>query len=144
LAIGTVLRATVPAPTSLATWIPPHCDAVGRYSMYSSGVTNENFLRGVQLTDQNGEVAFTTIFQLSTRSVGKIKTSQLALPEDICDTVYATNGYESSVANLANISLTSDMVFRDGIASQLAAVSGTSPMAIPPCSRLASMHKPST
>ena len=28
-----------------------HCDQAGRYSLYSSGVTGENYLRGVQVTD---------------------------------------------------------------------------------------------
>lgn len=51
-------------------------------------------------------------------------TSQLALPQDVCETVYATSGYERSVQNLARTSLDSDMVFRDGYASQLATVTG--------------------
>ena len=37
----------------------------------------------------------------------------IALPKDICDTVYATDGYGQSVANLARVSLQSDMVFGD-------------------------------
>jgi protocatechuate 3,4-dioxygenase beta subunit len=39
-----------------------HCDREGRYSMYSQGVTNETYLRGVQAADANGEVTFTTIY----------------------------------------------------------------------------------
>ena len=39
-----------------------HCNRSGEYSLYSSGVTDENYLRGVQVTDSNGEVTFTTIF----------------------------------------------------------------------------------
>jgi hypothetical protein len=39
-----------------------HCDRAGLYSMYSAGVTGENYLRGVQETDSNGQVTFTTIF----------------------------------------------------------------------------------
>jgi Dioxygenase len=39
-----------------------HCDAVGRYSLYSSGVTGESWLRGMQATDASGQVRFTTIF----------------------------------------------------------------------------------
>jgi Dioxygenase len=38
-----------------------HCDREGRYSMYSSGVTNQNYLRGVQVTDAVGQVTFQTI-----------------------------------------------------------------------------------
>lgn len=51
-------------------------------------------------------------------------TSQLALPEDVCKTVYATSGYEASVRNLSQTSLARDMVFRDGTEHQLAAVTG--------------------
>jgi len=33
-----------------------HCNRSGEYSLYSSGVLNENYLRGVQVTDSNGQV----------------------------------------------------------------------------------------
>ena len=33
-----------------------HCTREGGYSLYSSGVTDQNFLRGVQVTDAAGEV----------------------------------------------------------------------------------------
>ena len=39
-----------------------HCDRLGRYSLYSSGVTNQNYLRGAQEADANGRVSFTTIY----------------------------------------------------------------------------------
>ena len=39
-----------------------HCDQAGRYSLYSSGATNENYLRGVQETDADGRATFKTIF----------------------------------------------------------------------------------
>ena len=38
-----------------------HCDREGEYSMYT-GPDHENYLRGVQATDTNGSVTFTTIF----------------------------------------------------------------------------------
>lgn len=52
-------------------------------------------------------------------------TSQLALPEDACEQVYATEGYEQSVTNLARTSLSSDMVFGDGWSLQVAKVGGS-------------------
>jgi hypothetical protein len=52
-------------------------------------------------------------------------TSQLALPADICETVYASSGYEDSVRNLAQSSLDTDMVFADGYDQQLASVTGS-------------------
>ncbi len=37
-----------------------HCDREGRYSLYDSGLSNENYLRGVQEADANGQVTFTS------------------------------------------------------------------------------------
>jgi hypothetical protein len=54
----------------------------------------------------------------------RLVTSQLALPKDTCEAVYATSGYDASPANLARVSLDGDMVFRDGYASQLATTGG--------------------
>ncbi|WP_164020795.1 intradiol ring-cleavage dioxygenase [Pyxidicoccus trucidator] len=120
-----------------------HCDREGRYSLYSSGVTGENYLRGVQQTDANGQLTFTTIFPAcysgrwphihfevypslasATASGNKVAVSQLALPKAPCDEVYATTGYSASVSNLRQVSLSSDNVFSDGSDSQLAAVTG--------------------
>jgi hypothetical protein len=54
-----------------------------------------------------------------------VKTSQIALPEAACQTVFATDGYSQSVQNLAQTSLATDMVFGDDDAvDQLAAVTG--------------------
>jgi protocatechuate 3,4-dioxygenase beta subunit len=120
-----------------------HCDAAGRYSMYSSGVTAENYLRGVQASNSRGVAEFLTTFpgcysgrmphihfevyrslETATRSTNKIKTSQLALPVAACQSVYATSGYSASVANLAAISFATDNVFSDGVTTQLATMTG--------------------
>jgi protocatechuate 3,4-dioxygenase beta subunit len=121
-----------------------HCDREGRYSMYSDGVTDQNYLRGVQIADASGKVTFTSVFpacydgrwphihfevypdQGSITDVANvIATSQVALPQDTCETVYAESGYEDSVDNLSRVSLTGDNVFGDdGGASQLATVTG--------------------
>ena len=120
-----------------------HCDREGRYSLYSDGVTDQNYLRGVQEADADGQVTFTTIFPAcysgrwphihfevypslaeATSAGNVMATSQLALPEDVCDLVYATDGYEQSVENKARTSLDSDMVFSDGVDQQLADVNG--------------------
>ena len=60
----------------------------------------------------------------ATSSGSKLKTTQLALPAAMCEKVYATEGYEQSVQNLAQTSLDGDMVFADGYAGQLATASG--------------------
>ncbi|RBY84823.1 3,4-dioxygenase subunit beta [Blastococcus sp. TF02A-26] len=121
-----------------------HCTREGGYSLYSQGVTDQNFLRGVQVAGADGTVTFTSVFpacydgrwphihfevypdQASIAdSTAAIATSQVALPEDVCATVYATSGYEASVRNLARVSLTGDNVFGDdGGALQLATVTG--------------------
>jgi len=120
-----------------------HCDREGRYSMYSEGAEHENYLRGVQETDADGRVTFTSIFPAcyagrwphihfevyptvdeATGGGEPVATSQLAFPEDVCAAVYATEGYERSVANLAQVSLDTDMVFADGVSQQLATMSG--------------------
>ncbi|MET0351164.1 MAG: intradiol ring-cleavage dioxygenase, partial [Rhizobacter sp.] len=121
-----------------------HCDREGRYSMYSSGVTAENYLRGVQSTGSDGEATFTTIFPgcysgrmphihfevyrstaSATSSVNKLRTSQLAFPDAVCDAVYATTGYSASVSNYSRITFATDNVFSDGVTLQVAEVSGS-------------------
>ncbi|MET0915082.1 MAG: intradiol ring-cleavage dioxygenase [Jiangellaceae bacterium] len=120
-----------------------HCDREGRYSLYSQGITGENYLRGVQETDGKGQVKFTTIFPAcysgrwphihfevypslakATNSANKIATSQMALPEATCKAVYATSGYEQSLSNMGRVSLDSDNVFHDGYDLQMPTVTG--------------------
>ena len=120
-----------------------HCDREGRYSLYSEGVTAENYLRGVQEAGADGKVRFTTIFpgayagrwphihfevyatlKDATSASEGVKTTQLAFPEDVCKKVYAASGYERSATNLSGSSLETDNVFSDGHASQLATLTG--------------------
>lgn len=106
------------------------CDRSGNYSLYT--VADQNYLRGVQEADDDGAVRFMSIFpgcysgrwphihfevypdlEAATDDANKIATSQIALPQDACDQVYATPGYEQSVTNLRQISLQTDLVFGD-------------------------------
>lgn len=123
-----------------------HADTQGRYSMYSNGVTAENYLRGVQETDSFGRVTFTTVlpgcydgrwphihFEVFpdlasiTSARNSIKTSQLAFPAAMVADAYAAAGssYPSSSSNLSRVSLTDDNVFGDddGV-HQVATVTG--------------------
>jgi protocatechuate 3,4-dioxygenase beta subunit len=122
-----------------------HCDRDGNYSLYSNGVENENYLRGVQETDANGTVTFTSIYPAcysgrwphihfevyedvaTAVATGPIvKTSQIALPQETNDVVYATAGYENSVRNQAQVSLARDNVFGDdGGIHQIATMAGS-------------------
>lgn len=133
-----------PAPFAGAAVYVWHCDRQGRYSMYSDGVQDQNYLRGVQVADENGLVRFTSAipacypgrwphihFEVYADRTGisdasnAIATSQVALPADVCRRVYAQHGYEASVAALSQVSLDTDIVFGDdGGASQLADVTG--------------------
>ena len=122
-----------------------HCDRGGAYSLYSQGLEDVNYLRGVQAADDTGTVTFSSIFPgcyegrwphihfevyedvaNATSSGPIVKTSQIALPKETCDVVYATSGYEQSVDALARTSLASDMVFGDdGGIHQIASMSGS-------------------
>jgi protocatechuate 3,4-dioxygenase beta subunit len=121
-----------------------HCDSAGGYSMYSRGVEDETYLRGVQVADSDGKVTFSSVFPACysgrwphihfevypdvdsiTDSANAIATSQVALPEDVCTTVYGFSDYDGSMSNLSKVSLDGDNVFGDdGGASQLASVTG--------------------
>lgn len=121
-----------------------HCDDQGRYSMYSSGIENESYLRGVQVVGSDGVVSFTSIFpgcydgrwphihfevypnvDAITDAANAIATSQVALPQAACDVVYADAAYPSSASNLTRVSLDSDNVFGDdGGALELATATG--------------------
>ena len=120
-----------------------HCDREGRYSLYSSGVTDQNYLRGVQAADADGNLSFTTIFPgcydgrmphvhfevyrslaQSTSASNRIKTSQFTFPLATLNEVYATSGYSTSVSNLSRISFATDNIFSDGYSLQLVTMSG--------------------
>mgnify|MGYP001103575405 FL=1 len=121
-----------------------HCTREGGYSLYSQGVEDENFLRGVQETDADGVASLTSIFpgayscrwphvhfevyesvDSATNGGDPIATSQIALPEDTCNEVYAPEGYEQSVSNMDRTSLESDMVFADSWEQELGTITGT-------------------
>ncbi len=117
-----------------------HCDAEGRYSMYSQGVENENYLRGVQEADADGAVEFTSIFpacyqgrwphihfevypslDLAIDAGNKIATSQIALPAETCRGGLCHGRLRVQPADVpAGEPRASDMVFgEDGGAQQL-------------------------
>ena len=125
-----------------------HCNATGSYSQYSGNnnggdFSDRSFLRGVGVTDANGQVSFTTIFpgryagrathmhfQVfpdNTPSNGEQRaTSQLAFPPSITDgsgSPYTnTTLYPSSASN--NTSNSSDNVFSDGTSTEMLSITG--------------------
>lgn len=97
------------ANTFVDVW---HCDADGYYSQYGGtrmqkeDFTGNNFLRGRQKTDANGNVSFVTIFpgwyrgraphihlEILDANEKSLRVSQIAFPKDTCDVVYATSEY---------------------------------------------------
>ena len=120
-----------------------HCDRDGNYSMYATGLTKENYLRGVQEADSSGIVTFTTIFPgcyagrmphihfevypslaKATSAANRVKTSQFTFPMATLNEAYSTTAYASSSRNLSSISYATDNVFSDGTTLQIASVSG--------------------
>jgi protocatechuate 3,4-dioxygenase beta subunit len=104
-----------------------HCDAEGNYSQYG-GLTDKNFLRGRQTTDANGQVSFISIFpgwypgraphihlEVLDASEKSIRVSQIAFPKDICDTVYASNGYKGTADTQNN----QDGIFVDSLSGNM-------------------------
>ena len=118
-----------------------HADKDGHYSMYTA--PDASYLRGVQETDADGTVTFQSIwpgcydgrwphihFEVyptladALEASNRITTSQIAMPEAACRTVYAATGYETSVGNLTRVSLAADNVFGDGWDQELATATG--------------------
>ena len=127
-----------PLPNSLVDiW---HCDNQGNYSEYGNSrmqgndLTQEHFLRGRQTSDANGRVSFISIFpgyyrgraphihlEVLNGSEKSLLVTQIAFPEEICDTVYATENYQGK-GYVSNIR---DGIFRGSLKQNMAdAVSG--------------------
>lgn len=133
------------APLAGAAVYAWHCDKDGKYSMYDAGLKNENYLRGVQEADTNGQVTFRTVFpgaysgrwphihfevfesmDNATAAGQVLAVSQIALTDAACKDVYASAGYEASARNFPRTTLKSDNVFgEDGGIYQLATMTGS-------------------
>ena len=120
------------------------CDRNGDYSLYSPAAADQNYLRGVQVAGPDGRLEFLSVFpgcypgrwphlhvevypsvQEATASGRPLRTTQLALPQEACESAYAADGYASSVRHLAEVSLDRDVAFADGYDRQLLAMSGS-------------------
>lgn len=119
-----------------------HCDAAGLYSLYSKGVRDVNYLRGVQITDSQGRLSFNTIvpgcyrgrfphfhFEVfpslaaSADHRSRIQVSQLAVPRNVCVDAYAADeSYADSRDNFSRMTLENDSVFKNNAPEQLEAM----------------------
>jgi len=126
------------APVTAAAVEIWQCDAAGNYSEYSQPGFNgvgQTFLRGVQTTDAAGQVTFTTIYpgwysgrathiHVEIYVAGRsVKVTQVAFPESISSSVYASGVYAAKGQNTT--SNAGDMVFSDGTSTELATVTGS-------------------
>lgn len=120
-----------------------HCDKDGRYSGYSNTTNRdhvgETFLRGLQQTDENGQVTFVTIypgwytgrithihFQAYLNLNGSASTtSQIAFPQAITKAVYNSSLYADNGQNTSVTSFSADNIFSDGTTYQMATVTGS-------------------
>jgi protocatechuate 3,4-dioxygenase beta subunit len=111
-----------------------HVDAAGDYSQYGTQTT-QTFLRGIQTTNSNGEVTFTTIYpgwyqgrathiHVEVAMAGRsVKATQIAFPESINNTVHASGVYASRGTNpMSNLS---DGIFSDSLSSEIVTPSGS-------------------
>jgi protocatechuate 3,4-dioxygenase beta subunit len=118
-----------------------HCDKDGYYSEYNEpgylgtqNNTGKTFCRGIQLTDSNGQVKFTTIYpgwysgrvthihlEIFVNSVLKL-TTQLAFPDSLTKTVYASSLYSAHGQN--TLTNTTDDILKDSYNSELVTISG--------------------
>jgi len=125
------------SPVSNASVEIWQCDASGNYSEYSQpgyDGTGKTFLRGLQTSDANGQVTFTTIYpgwyagrathiHIEVTMNGRsVKVTQIAFPETINNAVYATGVYASRGSNpTSNLQ---DGIFADSLSSELVTPSG--------------------
>lgn len=124
-----------------------HCDALGEYSLYN--ITDQNYLRAVGVSDDDGKLRFTTIYpgcydgrwphihfeiftspEAAVSGKESVLTAQIAMPADISAKVYAKDDrYSNGTRNLGRISIPTDNVFSDNteaqIGQQTLAVTGT-------------------
>jgi protocatechuate 3,4-dioxygenase beta subunit len=111
-----------------------HVDAAGNYSQYGSQAA-ETYLRGIQTTNANGEVVFTTIFpgwyqgrathihvEVTIGGVSR-RVTQIALPESVANVVFASGAYASRGSNPT--SNAQDGIFADSLGSELVTPTGS-------------------
>jgi len=111
-----------------------HVDAAGDYSQYGTQRT-QTFLRGIQTTNSNGEVTFTTIYpgwyqgrathiHVEVTMGGRsVKVTQMAFPETINNSVHTNGAYASRGANpMSNLS---DGIFADSLSSEIVTPTGS-------------------
>lgn len=92
-----------------------HADRDGAYSLHSPGLDGQNYLRGLQISDERGWVEFSTIFPGASEgrwphvsfeispavAAVPVRAGQVGLPADACIKVYSTTAYAVNATHLA-------------------------------------------
>jgi protocatechuate 3,4-dioxygenase beta subunit len=139
---GTLLTLTIKVVNTSASCAPVaganveiwHVDAAGNYSQYGTQTT-QTYLRGIQTTNSNGEVTFTTIYpgwyqgrathihvEVTINGVSR-RVTQMAFPETVNNTVYGSGVYASRGSNpMSNLS---DGIFADSLSSEIITPGGS-------------------
>lgn len=122
-----------------------HCNENGEYSLYASDLLDQNYLRGVQVSDSESQVVFETIFPAcysgryphihvevyetlasASSQANALLTTQLAMPTAVCSNIFDNDsGYSGSSANFAEVTTSTDTVFASSSAAQIAAQTPT-------------------
>ena len=118
-----------------------HCDKDGNYSEYGNhpmqrkDFSQAHFLRGRQTTDTSGKVSFISIYpgwysgraphihlEIFDKQGKSLLITQIAFPENISDTVYASSMYASrGKADTPNLR---DGIFADSLNEQMGTLTG--------------------
>jgi protocatechuate 3,4-dioxygenase beta subunit len=117
-----------------------HTDKDGVYSGFDQpddDTVGETFMRGIQRTDATGNATFDTVYPgwYEGRAThihyqvflgdGLVATSQLAFPDDVTAEVYRSDLYRSRGQNDSVPTTADDMIFSDGTAGELLALTGS-------------------
>lgn len=123
------------AGASIEIW---QCDADGHYSEYAQpgyNGTGLTFLRGLQRTDANGQATFVTVYPGwyqgrathihvdVTVNSARVKSTQIAFPEDVTRQVYTSGVYAAKGQNPTTNA--GDNVFSDGTQTEMATLTGS-------------------
>ncbi len=112
-----------------------HCDSQGHYSEYGANrlqrrdLTQAHFLRGRQVSDEQGKVSFVSIFpgyypgraphihlEFRDSKEKSLLITQIAFPEEVCNEVYLSRHYQGT----RYISNQRDSVFESGLEHNMA------------------------
>ncbi|MBX2996856.1 MAG: hypothetical protein KF681_18700 [Bdellovibrionaceae bacterium] len=121
-----------------------HCDQYGQYSGYSSSQngshSGKTFCRGIQVSDNNGQVSFTSLFPgwysgrithvhfaiyLNNNLNASPKVSQFCFPQSVVNAAYTVSPYSSHGQNISVSSISADGIFSDGSSLQTVSVTGS-------------------